>query len=371
MDVAPWTPDNAVALTPTPRTRARKPQLARVLSGFMPTIPIESTADPRIAEYVGVREAELRKERFDAPGGLFVAEGELVFRRLLASPYRTRSVLTTQARLHSISDALAALPGDVPVYIVDQPTMNGIVGFNIHRGLLAIGERGPEPSLEEMLATARMVVVLEDLVNHDNLGGIFRNVAGLAGGCTGETAVLLSPKCADPLYRKAIRVSMGAALLVPFRRLSHWPDDFDALRQAGYRVAALTSGGGAVDLAAFEGGCRESPGKLALLLGSEGPGLTAGATAKSDICIRIEMPHRVATPASRLNWTSENGPGGVEDEAGIDSLNVSVACAIALHRLFGVSRMAPEPSHDGAAGNCSASGQICNPVSGWCNEWGE
>jgi tRNA G18 (ribose-2'-O)-methylase SpoU len=281
----------------------------------MPTIPIQSISDPRVAEYVGVRESELRKDRFDAPGGLFIAEGELVVRRLFASSYATRSVLTTPMRLNSIRDVVDALPQDTPVFVVDQQTMNGIVGFNIHRGLLAIGVRGHEPPIDRVLAAASILVVLENLVNHDNLGAIFRNTAALAGP---SAAILLSPRCADPLYRKSIRVSVGHALAVPFARLGPWPEAVDRLRQAGFLLLALTPDPGAEDIVAVSQELMVQPGqhRLALLLGGEGPGLTTEAQTYSDRRVRIDMPGRDR-----------------ETNTGVDSLNVATAASIALHRL--------------------------------------
>ncbi|MBC7772295.1 MAG: RNA methyltransferase [Pyrinomonadaceae bacterium] len=315
----------------------------------MPLITITNPADPRIAEYVGVRESELRKGRFDAPGGLFVAESELVVRRLIASPYRTRSVLTTHSRLRNIADLESMLGPDVPIFCVDQSTMDGIVGFHIHRGLLAIGERGPEPSLDSLLARARCAVVLEDLVNHDNLGGIFRNTAALAGGCFGDACILLSPRCADPLYRKSIRVSIGSALMVPFARLTEWPGDLHRIRRAGFYTLALTPSEDAVDLVEIEAGLRASPKRIAIVLGTEGPGLSEDAAGSSDARVRISMPgRRPEGSGSRRECqgsVSTQGDGaGAEDceksvkafaiGQGVDSLNVSVAGAIALHRLF-------------------------------------
>lgn len=305
----------------------------------MPLIPIHAATDPRIAEYVGVREAELRKDRFDAPGGLFVAEGELVVRRLIASRYRTRSLLCTHARLKTIPDVLASIGPDVPVYAVDQATMNGIVGFNIHRGVLAIGQRGHEPLLESILQGIRCAIVLEDLVNHDNLGSLFRNAAALAGGCFGQACILLSPKCADPLYRKSIRVSMGAALLVPFARLSDWPGDLHRLGEFGFRTLAMTPARDASDLAAVESDLRRSPQRIAVVLGSEGPGLTDAASQACALRVRIDMPGRRFVTQSSANRSAPGPeePGEFGNSQGIDSLNVAVAGAIALHRLYSVT----------------------------------
>lgn len=300
----------------------------------MPLIEITSPDDPRIAEYVGVREAELRQERYDAPGGLFIAEGELVFRRLVNSTYATRSVLLTPTRLTTVRDAIDALPPETPIYLVDQRVMNGIVGFNIHRGLLALGAREAEPPLETLLADAACIVVLEDLVNHDNVGGIFRNVAALAGitmksGGAKGGAVLLSPRCCDPLYRKAIRVSIGWALGVPFARSADWPGDIARMRQAGYRVLALHPDAGARDVGEVAAELSGSPQKIALIVGTEGPGLSADAIRNADECIRIPM-------RGRDMFRSHAKAGEEADFEGVDSLNVGVATAIALHRLTAV-----------------------------------
>lgn len=298
----------------------------------MPLVPIESMSDPRVGDYAQIREAELRKDRYDAPGGLFVAEGELVVRRLLTSRYRMRSILTTHARLRTLADIIDRLPPETPVYLVDQPTMNGIVGFNIHRGVLAIGERGPEPDLAELLRRSRLVVILEDLVNHDNLGGIFRNVAGLGAGCFGDTSVLLSAKCADPLYRKSIRVSMGSALLVPFTRLAEWPQSLETIKAAGYQVLAMTPSERAINIDDIARRMSDDRRKIAVLLGSEGPGLTPEAMSSADMHVFISMPGRSASRGFEAESTADE-PDERTNE-GIDSLNVGVACAIALHRLF-------------------------------------
>lgn len=275
----------------------------------MPLITLESADDPRLAAYANIRDAELaqRTDPLDPDGhrGLFIAEGELVVRRLIASAYPTLSLLTTPTRLATIGDALAGLPGSVPVYVVPQQVMNTVVGFNMHRGLLALGGR-PEPTpLERLLSLSGPLLILEDLVNHDNLGGIYRNAAALGGPGIG---VLLSPRCADPLYRKSLRVSMGHVLGVPTARLTDWPGDLLRLKDAGWTLLATTPDTSAADLADLH----PLPKKVALLLGSEGPGLTPGALATADVRVRIAM-----NPA---------GPG-------VDSLNVAVSAGICLHRL--------------------------------------
>jgi tRNA G18 (ribose-2'-O)-methylase SpoU len=275
----------------------------------MPLIPIQSLDDPRLADYANIRDAELaqRADPLDAQAhrGLFIAEGELVARRLFSSRYRTASVLTTPTRLESVRDAVDRLPPEVPVYLADQDVLNAVVGFNMHRGLLALGSRGRAPGLDDLLGLPGPIVVLEDLVNHDNLGGIYRNAAALAGPGVG---VLLSPRCADPLYRKSLRVSMGHVLSVPTARSTSWPADLDRLRTAGFTLLATTPDPGATDL-------RDLPpaGRWALLLGSEGPGLSDVAQRSADIRVRIAM-----NPA---------------DPASMDSLNVAMAAGICLHRL--------------------------------------
>ncbi|MGE3109902.1 MAG: TrmH family RNA methyltransferase [Phycisphaerales bacterium] len=289
----------------------------------MPILPIESIDDPRVADYSQVREAELRADRFDAPGGLFIAEGELVIRRLLASRYPIRSMLITRARLATLADLLTTLPGDVPVYLVEQHTMNAVVGFNIHRGALAIGQRGPEPALHALLQPARCAVILENLANHDNLGGIFRNVAALGAGCFGRTCILLSPRCADPLYRKSIRVSMGAALQVPFATLNDWSGGLELLKQSGFHVIAMTPADDAQDIAQVAHRVATSGARPAILLGAEGPGLSPESLRLADVRARIPMPGRDDSAATLS-----------PPDAAVDSLNVAVACAISLHRLF-------------------------------------
>lgn len=280
----------------------------------MPTIvQVNSLADPRIADYANLRDAELRHREDPASpvmgsAGVFMAEGDLVVRRLLAAAprYATRSILATPTRYDAIHDAAAHLPPQVPVYLAEPALLNAIVGFNMHRGLLALGAPAAAETVASVLAACHVVLVLEDLVNHDNIGGIFRNAAALGFGSAG---VLLSPRCADPLYRKALRVSMGHVLTVPFARLAAWPSDLVTIREHGFRVVALSPEAGAVDLDEYARSSAGRPGRAALLLGTEGRGLSAVARRYSDIVIRIAM------------------------SPGVDSLNVGVAAAIALHRL--------------------------------------
>jgi tRNA G18 (ribose-2'-O)-methylase SpoU len=268
-------------------------------------VPVDSRDDPRLADYRDLKDAQLRALAGGSgypADGLFIAEGDLVVRQLAASGLGVRSVFITPNRLGAMGDAMAEFPPGTPIYLAEPPVLNAVVGFNIHRGVLAAGERPPAPDLRQMLGSVRSLVVLEDLANHDNVGGIFRAVGALGG--LGRAGVLISPRCCDPFYRKAIRVSMGMALRVPSARLEPWPEGLAALKEAGFTLLALTPRPGAAPIDALE-----SIAKPALLLGAEGPGLSEAAMAAADRLVRI--------PIAR----------------GVDSLNVVVAAGIALHRL--------------------------------------
>jgi len=268
----------------------------------MTVIPISSLSDDRVCDYRNVRDAELLTGR-----GLFMAEGRLVVRTLLeSSRLAARSVFVTEPALESLRDLLEPIP--IPVYLASQGVMDGVVGFHIHRGALAAGLR-PSPvepiSLvpPENCSAPSTVVVLEDLSNHDNVGGLFR-----CAGAFGADAVLLSPRCCDPLYRKSIRVSMGAALRVPFATFTNWPAALGELRGHRYAVVALTPEASADDMQTFARNPAR-PKRIALMLGAEGPGLSPTALSLADFRVRINM------------------------SAGVDSLNVTTAGAIALHEL--------------------------------------
>ncbi|MBX3385876.1 MAG: RNA methyltransferase [Phycisphaeraceae bacterium] len=279
-------------------------------------IPVSSIDDPRIADYANIRDAELmqRRDPLDARAhrGLFIAEGELVVRRLVGSGFPTRSLFTVDRHADKLADLAPLLPHDTPLYVAPQDVLNGVVGFNIHRGVLAVGLRTPPPTLAGLLDRSGPFLILEDLCNHDNLGGIFRNAAALGG--TGS-AVLLSARCADPLYRKSLRVSMGNTLAVPFARLDDWPApagaDASAIRSAGIQTWALTPAPDATDIADAVAELRPDA-RVAMLLGSEGPGISEEAMRTADRRVRIAMNR--ASPS-------------------VDSLNVAVAAAIALHEL--------------------------------------
>jgi tRNA G18 (ribose-2'-O)-methylase SpoU len=259
---------------------------------------IDDPMDPRVADYRDIKDAELRRR-----AGLFVAESRAVVHRLLASArFRTRSVLLTQPALDGLRGALETC--DAPVYLTTHEVARDVLGFDFHRGCIALGERGHEPSAAALIDAEgpRLVVAMEGVSNPDNVGSVFRNASAL-----GADAILLSSGCADPLYRKTIRVSMGTALETPFAHVPEWPTGLTRLRQARYTIVALTPDPCAHDIAQLD---PMAPGsRVALLVGAEHHGLGAGSRAAADMTVRIAM------------------------SPGADSLNVATATAIALHRL--------------------------------------
>ena len=262
------------------------------------TIRITDPRDPRLDDFRDLSRADRRPDR---PGGrgLVIAEGAVVVRRLVVSPYPVRALLGVDRRYEELA---ADLEQEVaPYYRVSAELMAEVVGFHLNRGVLATADRVEFPAAAELLDEVRSVAVLEGVGDHENLGGIFRNAAALGVG-----AVLLADGCADPLYRRSVRVSMGHVLRVPFADLpGEWPGSLDLLRGAGLRVAALTPAADAPPLAAagLDGT------RTALLLGAEGPGLTPEALAAADVRVRIPMA------------------------AGVDSLNVATAAAVAFHEV--------------------------------------
>ena len=272
-------------------------------------IQIDDPVDDRLIEYRCLRENRLARAMVGAPDGVFIAEGEKVVRLLLSrSRYRVRSLLLSSNRME-LAEEYASLVGDgVPVYVADRSVMDEIVGFPIHRGVLASGIREPAGSLDSVLAGARACLVLESLANHDNVGGMMR-VAAALGGCDEAgwpvCPVVMDRATCDPLYRKAIRVSMGHALRVPFVGVDSVPGSLGELDRLGLTTVALTTEADAVAL--DEVGEIERP---ALLLGTEGDGLSEAAQSQVKVRVRIPM-----TP-------------------GVDSLNVVTAAAIALSRLI-------------------------------------
>lgn len=258
---------------------------------------VDAADDDRLSDFRAVSDPELATTR-----GFFIAEGRLVVRRLLTeSPFATRAVLVTASALTTLEDTLHRKP-DVPVYLVSQAVMGTVAGFNIHRGCLASGWRPPPAYWRETIAGARRLVVLERVGDADNVGAIFRGAAAL-----NADAVLLGPACADPLYRKAIRTSMGAALTLRFACAHPWPAALGELAAGGWTVAALTPSADAMPLRAFADATRTQ--RIALVVGHEGEGL-------SDAALRA-CTHRVRIPI----------------HPSVDSLNVSMAAAIALYEV--------------------------------------
>jgi tRNA G18 (ribose-2'-O)-methylase SpoU len=262
-----------------------------------PVITITDPADPRLADFTKLTDVRLRRS-LEAEHGLFIAEGEKVIRRAIAAGYQVRSLLVPQDRQAALAGLIAACPG--PVHVLPPAAAEALTGYPVHRGALASMLRRRVPSPEQVLTAARRVVVCEDIVDHGNLGGIFRCAAAL-----GMDAVILAPRCADPLYRRAVKVSMGAVFAVPYARLADWRGGLSLLRQAGFRVLALTPDQSATPVGAAEPGER-----AALLLGTEGDGLSSRWLAEADEAVCIPM-----------------APGAMA--AGVDSLNVVAAAAIA------------------------------------------
>jgi tRNA G18 (ribose-2'-O)-methylase SpoU len=259
------------------------------------TVFIDDAADPRLADYRALTDVELRR-RAEPAEGIFIAEGELVMRRAVHAGYPMRSALTSERWLPTVLAVAGEI--DVPVFVGSEDLLRDIAGFHVHRGALAAMARLPLPSVDAVLAGASRVVVLEDVNSHTNLGAIFRCAAGL-----GMDAVLLTPSCADPLYRRSVRVSMGEVFAIPYARFTTWPAGLAALE--AFELLALTPSVVAMPIDAFH---FPDDAKLALLLGSEGPGLSARALAAARP-VRIPMSN------------------------GVDSLNVAAAAAVACYAL--------------------------------------
>jgi len=267
-------------------------------------IEVSDASDDRLRDYAGLTDAQLRAADFAGERGAFIAEGELVVRQLIGSRFPIRSILVSRERLPGLGELLGRLPERTPVFAAPGPVLEAIVGFPFHRGVLASGQRVPDPPLVGMLREAKALVILEDLANHDNVGAVFRNVGALGGP---GAAVLLSPGCCDPLYRKSLRVSIGQALCVPYTRIAPWPAALAEVAGAGFTILALTPGVGARDYRKLGAGAVERP---AFLLGTEGRGLSAAAFEQASIRVRIPM------------------------RAGVDSLNIATAAAIVMSQLM-------------------------------------
>lgn len=279
----------------------RSGHAARVAS--TPT-EIHDPHDPRLADYRDLTDAQLRRDRqdTDSPEGRFIVEGRLALARLLESPYPVVSLLAAEAQWPRVAPLVDHQPA-LPCFVAPQDVLDATVGFRLHRGLVASARRLPLRPPADLLRDARTIAVLEGINDHENLGGLFRNAAAF-----GVDAVLLDPTCADPLYRRSVRVSLGHVLGVPFTRFSaqDWPTALGDLSRWGFTTVALTPASTATALHEL----RLAPeDRIAVLLGAEGPGLTDAALGAAQ--------HRVRIPLA----------------AGIDSLNVSVAAAVALHHL--------------------------------------
>jgi tRNA G18 (ribose-2'-O)-methylase SpoU len=260
-------------------------------------VDITDPGDARVDDFRDLNSVDRRPD-LPTGKGLVIAEGVLVVQRMLASRFAAHACLGTGRRLDELRTDLAGV--DIPYYRASAEVMADVVGFHLNRGVLAAARRPAELSLAEVLTQARTVAVLEGVNDHENLGSIFRNAAGL-----GVDAVVFGPGCADPLYRRAVRVSMGHVLLVPFARAADWPKDLDVLRGNGFRLLAMTPDPNARTLAEEVGNLGGD--KVAVLVGAEGPGLTETAMRAADERVRI--------PMSR----------------GTDSLNVATAAALAFY----------------------------------------
>jgi tRNA G18 (ribose-2'-O)-methylase SpoU len=259
-------------------------------------ITVEDPDDPRLRDYTDLTDVELRRRREPAEG-LFIAEGEKVIRRAGDAGYEMRSMLLSAKWVDAMRDVIQQAPA--PVYVVTPELAERVTGYHVHRGALASMRRKPLPTAAGLLRTARRVAVMESVNDHTNIGAIFRSAAAL-----GMDAVLLSPDCADPLYRRSVKVSMGAVFSVPYARLDTWPQGLDRVREAGFTLLALTPDAKA---RALDDAAPHRMGRVALMLGAEGEGLSRKALVAADEWVRIPMSH------------------------GVDSLNVGAAAAVAFY----------------------------------------
>jgi tRNA G18 (ribose-2'-O)-methylase SpoU len=264
----------------------------------MPIVPITGLDDPRLSDFAHSTDVALKKAR-GSEHGLYIAESLLVLERAIKAGHRPRAVLALGT---SVDDAVRATSGfDIPIFSGPNELLAELTGYLLHRGLIASMERPSLPSVEALLKDARRVVILENVADPTNVGAIFRSVAGI-----GADAVLVTPRCSDPFYRRAIRVSMGTVLQVPWTRIGDWPAARAVLKAAGFHIAALALSDDAVSLREFA----PSPAdRVALVLGAEGEGLTREALAAADTIVQIPMKH------------------------GIDSLNVAASAAVAMFAL--------------------------------------
>ena len=257
-------------------------------------VRLDEPTDPRVADYTRLTDVSLRK-KLETERGLYLAESSKVLRRALDAGHQPRSFFMAEKWVAGLADVLERF--DVPVYVGSDEVLEQITGFHLHRGAMAAMHRPAPLELDAVLAAARRVAVLEDIVDHTNVGAIFRSAAALE-----VDAVLVTPRCADPLYRRSVRVSMGTVFQVPWVRLQHWTADLQRIKDAGFLTAALALSEDAVTVDAL---AAEHPEKLALILGTEGQGLGAATLHHADRHVVIPMSH------------------------GVDSLNVAAASAVA------------------------------------------
>jgi len=264
-----------------------------------PLVPVEQADDGRLADYVHLREVSLRR-LLEEEHGLFIAEGDKVIRRAADAGYEPRSFLLAERWLDSLEDVLAKWP-DVPVYVVTPELAEQVTGFHVHRGALASYRRKPPADLDALLDGVRhgRIAILDDIVDHTNVGAGFRAAAAM-----GVDAVLITPGCADPLYRRSVKVSMGTVFQVPWTRLESWPGDLQRLRDRGFVTAAFALTDDSISLDDLVSRRVEN---LALIFGTEGHGLKPSVLAAADLTVRIPMA------------------------GGVDSLNVAASAAVAFY----------------------------------------
>lgn len=259
---------------------------------------VADAASDRVADYAALTDVSLRTAT-ETERGLYIAESAKVIARAIRAGHRPRSVLMEEKWLAGLEPVLA--PFDIPVHLADADQLETITGYRVHRGALAAFERPELPDPADLLVGARRVVVLEDIVDHANVGAIFRSVAAL-----GADAVLVSPRCADPLYRRSVKVSMGTVFQVPWTRIGEWDQASAQLAAHGFTTAALALADDAVPLRRL---AADPPERLALVFGTEGDGLSRHALGAADLTVTIPMAH------------------------GVDSLNVAATAAVVLYAL--------------------------------------
>ncbi|RLQ82389.1 TrmH family RNA methyltransferase [Salinibacterium amurskyense] len=264
----------------------------------MNVIRVTDLADPRLSDFANLTDVALRR-RTEPAGGLYIAESSKVIARALRAGHQPRAILVLEQWLDDVAELLG--DSETPVYVGESDLLEQLTGFNLHRGALASMHRPVLPTVADLVRDARRIVILEDIVDHTNVGAIFRSAAAL-----GADAVLITPRCADPLYRRSVRVSMGTVLQVPWTRIPNWPEDAAELKAAGFHLAALALNDDSVDLDTF---AATAPERVALILGTEGDGLSRSTIETADTVVKIPMMH------------------------GVDSLNVAAASAVGMYTL--------------------------------------